>query len=970
MKKAILTIVLFVSVSFSAKAAEYTISSINEFEALSLSPGDVVIWLDGTYTDDNRLVFEANGTAENPITLRAETPGGVIFTNGLQMNISGNYLIVDGFYWNGGYGTSNFIQFRDGSTYAQYSTIQNCAINNLGIAPGDAAEDALDGAITKHRWIVLYGNYNNVLNCTFMNKASAGALILAELDYNNQENPCAVVGHTISNNYIFNYEKIDASLSNSGDSETIRIGSSSDQNVNAGCVISNNYFVSADGENEIITNKSANNTYINNTFRRCRGSLTLRHGAGATVQGNYFLGENIDGTGGIRIVDGNHIITNNYIQDCITEVSQAKWNNGITFMGGGDDPATDCTDASVTNGYQESNTITVSNNTFVNTNAPLFFNGDKGTNANTGDVTNNIIFFEAGANNLTDVISEDDTGDFSAISASLNFSGNVYDGTTLGANKSGFNSASLIATPSGEIFDISGAGSAGANLASYEPTTNNDVGALVGACFLDASGNFLVGCESTTGANTLLITAPSVFSAQGGTQSVTVTASIDWTVTENSDWISIATTAGSGNGTVVITVSENTTITPRSATILFSGENNTRSVAVSQEGIPDENDCEQAVNLALGGTIIDFSEEQNTTNAAVNVIDGNSDNRWSAFGFPNYVVVDLGAPYSIAQINFLSYNQRPYQFKVEGSISTASDGFTTITDDTTNTVGEDIINRTFDAQTVRYVKLTVTGIADNSSEWTSVADFEIIRSCEIQASQNFTVKTTGESCSTRNDGNISITALENMEYTATINNGGQILAMQNFSETTTFDNLEAGQYDVCITNEEDPDYDACFSLNISEPEALSASSKVNTTSKTVTLSMEGSITYYIELNGEQFRTNENSITLALNKVENILNITGDKGCQGSYDKVIVLSDSMLMYPNPVVEEKVSVYLGSQNEFNTVKAALFSLPGTKIMETELDVTAGFVEIELNSLPKGIYLLNISNKANIFTHKIIK
>ncbi len=28
--------------------------------------------------------------------------------------------------------------------------------------------------------------------------------------------------------------------------------------------------------------------------------------------------------------------TNNYIQDCITVVDQAKWNNGITFIGGGD----------------------------------------------------------------------------------------------------------------------------------------------------------------------------------------------------------------------------------------------------------------------------------------------------------------------------------------------------------------------------------------------------------------------------------------------------------------------------------------------------------------------------------------------------------------------------------------------------------------------------------------------------------
>ena len=90
----------------------------------------------------------------------------------------------------------------------------------------------------------------------------------------------------------------------------------------------------ADGRNEIITNKSKGNRYTNNTFRRCRGSLVLRHGSDATVDGNYFLGENIDGTGGIRITDSNHEITNNYIQNCITVEEQAKWNNGITFIGG------------------------------------------------------------------------------------------------------------------------------------------------------------------------------------------------------------------------------------------------------------------------------------------------------------------------------------------------------------------------------------------------------------------------------------------------------------------------------------------------------------------------------------------------------------------------------------------------------------------------------------------------------------
>jgi hypothetical protein len=313
-------------VLLSISAFSQTIHNINnpsELKNLTLNAGDTVVLADGIYSSDERIKFSpTTGTADNPITFKAATPGGVKFTGGLQMSIGGDYVIVDGFYWQGGYGASNFIEFRDGSDYANYSTIQNCAIDGLAISPDDKADNGTT-SITKHRWIVLYGTYNSVINCSFMNKESAGALILVELAYNASPNgttntSCIAVGHTISNNYFYKYAKIDPTLSNSGDSETIRIGSSENQNVNSNTIVTNNYFVESDGENEIITNKSKNNQFINNTFRRCRGSLVLRHGSNALVNGNYFLGENIDGTGGIRITDSNHIITNNYIQDCIT----------------------------------------------------------------------------------------------------------------------------------------------------------------------------------------------------------------------------------------------------------------------------------------------------------------------------------------------------------------------------------------------------------------------------------------------------------------------------------------------------------------------------------------------------------------------------------------------------------------------------------------------------------------------------
>lgn len=962
LKKRGLKALFFFIFLFSSQvfATDYTINSINEFNNLNLSPGDVVIWENGTYNSDERLTFRANGTASNPIILKAETPGGVIFNNGLQMNIAGNYLIVEGFHWKGGYGASNFIQFRNGTTYAQNSTIRNCVIDGLGVEPGDAAEAEQDGAIVKHRWIVLYGNNNSVLNCSFLNKSTAGALVLVELEYNAEVNRCDIVGHTISNNYFYKYEKMDPSLSNSGDSETIRVGTSEFQNVDCRTTVSNNYFVEADGENEIITNKSDNNTYQNNTFRRCRGSLTLRHGSGATVQGNYFLGENVDGTGGIRIVDSDHTITNNYIQDCITVIDQAKWNNGITFMGGSTNSQDDCNATNVSNGYQKSEDITVANNTIVNTNAPLFFNGDKGTNRNTGDVNNNVIFFSSNSSNITDVITEDDNGDFSSIGSTLSYSGNVYNNTNLGASVNGFSSTNLSASNNGEIFSISGT-NAGSNI-SQPPFTDSDVAVSVGACFVNSTGNSLNSCSNTPPTDVLTLSAINDFATTAGSQTLTITSNVNWTISDNSSWITVSPTSGVNNGNATISVNTNSESSTRTGTVTVSGGNLTRTITITQLGVagtvsvtgvaispnisiieigntqqltatispdnatnqnttynsnnpsvatinsngvinaistgeaiitvttedggftdtatitvitpttgdnlalnkpvtatgtPDGNNiadnlvdgstnsrwsvngfpqsftvdlgesfsinktefvfhqdrayqyiietatsvngtyteivdrsnsstpgtvsapvtdsfssvnaryvrvtvsgasgysgpwisilefrvfgnaidipnCTAGSNLSLNANISSYSNQQ-TANPASNIIDDNTDNRWSAEGFPQNAVIDLGEEYAISEIEVYPYNNRAYQFVVEGSSTSATSGFSILTDASNNTSGGSVITRSFSTQTVRYVKLTVTGASGYSGNWSSINEFKVICAGSSQSLSN------------------------------------------------------------------------------------------------------------------------------------------------------------------------------------------------------------------------------------------
>ena len=684
MKKIVLSLLLF-----SISTVAQTTHNINDPEVLTslsktLQAGDVVILANGTYNSEERIKFSpSTGTATAPITFRAATPGGVKFTGGLKMSIGGDYVIIDGFHWIGGFGASNFIEFRDGRDYANHSIIQNCVIDGLEISPEDKADDGTT-SITKHRWVVLYGTYNTVRNCSFMNKASAGALVLIELQYNaspddgETNTACNEVGHTITKNYFYKYSKIDSSLSNSGDSETIRLGASDDQNVNNNTTVSNNYFVEADGENEIITNKSKNNKFINNTFRRSRGSLVLRHGSSATVEGNYFLGENVDGTGGIRISDSNHNISNNYIQDCVTKLSQAKWNNGITFMGGGANADVACTESNTSNGYQKSNNVTISKNSIINTNAPLFFNASKGANDFTGTFSNNLIYFASENVNSSNIISGDTSTAFSNIGSSITYSNNEIKGATLGVTNSGFSTKNGIsATTNGEIFTFSGTGK-GADLGSYMPTTDSMVGYGIGACFVNNLGiNIIDGNCIIQVPDALSVESLSPVNANAASYDITVTANVGWTASVNDSWISIDKTSGTGDTTISLTLTKNEATNDRIGSVTFTqnpgGDDIIRTLLITQKGA-DVTSIYTLINTGESNDpvqIHSFSKEEvnGTTkfNYAANTLDKDNNSVWAADddsilsndfkGDGEYIIYDLGGIYNLGLIQFSTTNK-------------------------------------------------------------------------------------------------------------------------------------------------------------------------------------------------------------------------------------------------------------------------------------------------------------------------
>jgi len=246
-----------------------------------------------------------------------------------------------------------------------------------------------------------------------------------------------------------------------------------------------------------------------------------------------------------------------------------------------------------------------------------------------------------------------------------------------------------------------------------------------------------------------------------------------------------------------------------------------------------------------------------------------------------------------------------------------------------------------------------------------------VTGCQVFSlpSNNFSVLTKGESCISSNNGSVEISGEAAFNYTATLT--GENAPLSNtFTDMTSFGDLEAGNYTVCITLAENADYENCFDINIPQPEPLSVSSKVSNLESSISLDLSGGSKYFVTLNGEVLITTENKITLPLKFAENKLSVQTDKSCQGEHKETILLSDKVLIYPNPIEGGDLNIFLGNLSK-DQVELSLFSTGGTAaLFKKSFPVNNNSVQFNVDNLSKGIYILNVKADDVLLTYKIIR
>jgi poly(beta-D-mannuronate) lyase len=263
-------------------AAVHVVDSIAALQKQinSAAPGDTITLKNGRYETSAAIAVTCAGAPGRPITLTAESVGGVEIagTHGFNVGKPAAHVVIAGFKLTHASGRNAIAAGTSGVRFTRNTFQCTGAGPYLTVSGDDAQVD-----------------YNE-----FRDKATVGNMINVT-----GSGSQVARGLWIHHNYFHDFTN-----ARENGAETIRFGLSGLSMSTGRGLVEHNLFVRCRGENELISNKSCGNTYRYNTFLDSAGAqLTLRHGNDCVVYGNYFRN-----TDGLRIFGDRHQVFSNYFE--------------------------------------------------------------------------------------------------------------------------------------------------------------------------------------------------------------------------------------------------------------------------------------------------------------------------------------------------------------------------------------------------------------------------------------------------------------------------------------------------------------------------------------------------------------------------------------------------------------------------------------------------------------------------------
>jgi len=279
-------------ISFTLLAASYpagaallnaTCATVNDVIAIARAGDEVV--LENGVCNNLSIDFKPreNGTRTSPITLRPQTPLGVTFSgNETSFTWRGDWLIVDGFRWDGVRNSGEMMVFKSAS---------HCRLTGSEIVDSGGSTGFIR---------LRYGSRHNTIDHNLFD--NIGWTLIQVWGY---DGDLSNTDNRIAWNHFRNTsgrEQIQI-----GQGERFKTGSTNDPVYRT--IVEYNLFENMGAVSGLISNKTSGNIIRYNTLRNVKDRIVLRQGQGSEVYGNWLFN-----TKGIRAWDADHKIYNNYLE--------------------------------------------------------------------------------------------------------------------------------------------------------------------------------------------------------------------------------------------------------------------------------------------------------------------------------------------------------------------------------------------------------------------------------------------------------------------------------------------------------------------------------------------------------------------------------------------------------------------------------------------------------------------------------
>ncbi len=231
----------------------------------------------------------------------------------------------------------------------------------------------------------------------------------------------------------------------------------------------------------------------------------------------------------------------------------------------------------------------------------------------------------------------------------------------------------------------------------------------------------------------------------------------------------------------------------------------------------------------------------------------------------------------------------------------------------------------------------------------------VFDSCPIVSlpADNFTIIASSETCVDKNNGIISISATEPLNYIATINN-----ETYNFTSSIVIPDLTPDIYSFCITIDGITGCEQCFELTIEE--AAVVTGKTTLDSDTMNIEMASGTAPYMAMINDKVVGEYTSNTFAV-KVQHgdVLDIVSSLACEGKLSARVDLFDKITITPNPTQGD---VILTVPNGGETMNVTIHNTLGMMVSSGVYSIINSKVNLPMESLSAGIYFVRIEGSVS--------